>query len=56
MCKQKVKRITVVGRFDCRIWIIVREQYSTASALRHHAACTSSPSTSSSPGTAPSLG
>src|SRR5439155_4291183 len=40
----------------CQTWIIVKRQFSIASARQLRAESTSTPSTSSSPGTAPSLG
>jgi hypothetical protein len=49
-------RITVAECCGCRIWIIAKRQFSTASARQPRAESTSTPSTSSSPGTAPSLG
>lgn len=40
---------------EYQIWIIVKQQFSTASDRPHHAASTSTPSTNLSPGTVPSL-
>jgi hypothetical protein len=50
MGKPKVKRITVAGCCDCRIWIIAKGPCSTASARQLRAAFTNTPSTSSSAG------
>ena len=48
-------RITVAECFGCPIWIIANRRCSTASVRQPRAAFTSTPSISSSPGTAPNL-
>ena len=51
----ELSRITVAECSACQTWIIAKRQFSIASARQLRAESTSTPSTSSSPGTAPSL-